>query len=73
MGLTWKVLMPLALANVVIVMTVLQFGFSRWWLLPLSLGLFAAAGLISVSVKRSELSRRIRAPHRSPAAAAASH
>ena len=33
MGLTWQVLIPLSLANVVIVMTVLQFGWNRWWLL----------------------------------------
>ena len=33
MGLAWKVLIPLSLANVVIVMTVLQFGWNRWWLL----------------------------------------
>ena len=38
MGLAWKVLIPLSLANVVIVMTVLQFGWNRWWLLVISLG-----------------------------------
>jgi NADH-quinone oxidoreductase subunit H len=64
MGLTWLVLIPLALANVVIVMTVLQFEFNRWWLLPLSLGLFALAGMISVNLKRTELSHRPRAPQR---------
>jgi NADH-quinone oxidoreductase subunit H len=65
MGLAWKVLIPVALANIVAVMTVLQFGWNRWWLLPISLGLFGAAGLVSVNTKRSEISRRIRAPHRS--------
>lgn len=64
MGLTWKVLIPLSLANVVVVMTVLQFGFSRWWLGPLSLGLFTLAGVISVNVTRSDLSHRVRAPQR---------
>ena len=32
MGLAWKVLIPLALVNVVFVMTVLQFGWNPWWL-----------------------------------------
>ena len=32
MGLAWKVLIPLSLVNVVIVMTVLQFGWNQWWL-----------------------------------------
>ena len=38
MELTWKVFIPLSLANIVAVMTVLQFGWNRWWLLPISLG-----------------------------------
>jgi NADH-quinone oxidoreductase subunit H len=46
MGLAWKVLIPLATANVLLVMCVLEFGFDRLWLLPLSIALFAAAGLI---------------------------
>uniref|UniRef100_A0A7C2P0W0 NADH-quinone oxidoreductase subunit H n=1 Tax=Schlesneria paludicola TaxID=360056 RepID=A0A7C2P0W0_9PLAN len=46
MGLAWKVLIPLATVNVVLVMCVLEFGLSRLWLFPLSLGLFAAAGLM---------------------------
>ncbi len=62
MGLAWKVLIPLALANVVCVMTVLQFGWSRWWLLPLSLGIFSLAGVISVNAKRVELRQRALAP-----------
>jgi NADH-quinone oxidoreductase subunit H len=62
MGLAWKVLIPLGLVNVLSVMTVRQFGWSRWWLLPLSLGLFAVAGLISVNAKRQEIRRRTRAP-----------
>jgi NADH-quinone oxidoreductase subunit H len=64
MGLTWKVLIPLSLANVVLVMTVLQFNYSRWWLLPGSLGLFALAGVISVNITRSDLKHRVRAPQR---------
>jgi NADH-quinone oxidoreductase subunit H len=46
MGLAWKVLIPLATLNVVLVMCVLEFGAPRWWLFPLSLGLFAAAGAL---------------------------
>lgn len=46
MGLAWKVLIPLATANVLLVMCVLEFGFDPLWLLPLSIGLFAGAGLI---------------------------
>jgi hypothetical protein len=60
MGLTWKVLLPLSLVNVVAVMTVRQFDWNRWWLLPMSVGLFAAAGIIGVNAKRSELARRPR-------------
>lgn len=61
MGLAWKVLIPLSLANVVAVMTVRQFEWNRWWLLPISLGLFAAAGVISVNAKRTEIQKRARA------------
>jgi NADH-quinone oxidoreductase subunit H len=46
MGLTWKVLLPLALVNVVCVIFVKQLGGSEWWLLPLSIGmLIVIAGL----------------------------
>ena len=48
MGLAWKVLIPLSTANVVAVMTVLQFGWSRWWLTLISGALFLAAGFIGV-------------------------
>jgi NADH-quinone oxidoreductase subunit H len=53
MGLAWKVLIPLALANVVCVMTVLQFNLNTWWLLPASLVLFVTAGLISTAAGRA--------------------
>ncbi len=46
MGLAWKVLIPLATVNVLLVMCVLEFEIDRFWLFPLSLGLFVAAGLI---------------------------
>jgi NADH-quinone oxidoreductase subunit H len=53
MGLAWKVLIPLSLANVLCVMFVLEFGLSRWWL-PLASALsFLAAGGISLAQPRS--------------------
>jgi NADH-quinone oxidoreductase subunit H len=61
MGLAWKVLIPLSLANVVIVMTVLQFGWNRWWLLVISIAMFLMAGVIGVNAKRAEIKRRPRA------------
>ncbi len=61
MGLAWKVLIPLSMANVVIVMTVLQFGWNRWWLLAASIGLFLMAGVMGVNAKRAEIRRRPRA------------
>jgi NADH-quinone oxidoreductase subunit H len=46
MGLTWKVLLPLALLNIFCVIFVKQFNQSEWLLLPLSIGtLFLVAGL----------------------------
>ena len=46
MGLAWKILIPLALANLVCVMVVKQIGWTPWLLLPISIALlFASAGL----------------------------
>jgi NADH-quinone oxidoreductase subunit H len=61
MGLAWKGLIPLSLANTVAVMFVLQFGWNRWWLLPISIGLVAVAGIIAVAAKQRDLNRRPRA------------
>lgn len=61
MGLAWKVLIPLGLINVFFVMTVRQFDMSRWWLLPLSIGIFVAVGVLGVKLKRAEWSQRSRA------------
>jgi NADH-quinone oxidoreductase subunit H len=61
MELTWKVFIPLSLANVVIVMTVLQFRWSHWWLPVLSLGLFILAGAIGAGAKRYDIRHRRRA------------
>jgi NADH-quinone oxidoreductase subunit H len=46
MGLAWKVLIPLALANLVAVVVILQCGLSPWWLLPISAAFLIAAGWI---------------------------
>ncbi len=51
MGLTWKVLIPLALLNLVAAMTVKQFGLSPWWLLGTSVALFVGAGWIATMVQ----------------------
>ncbi len=64
MGLSWKVLIPLGMFNVVSVMTILQFGWNRWLLLPISFILFGVAGAISVSAKQRELKNRPLAPQR---------
>jgi NADH-quinone oxidoreductase subunit H len=61
MELTWKVFIPLALANVVVVMTVLQLGIGRGWLLPISIGLFALSAVIAALAKRADIRRRRRA------------
>lgn len=61
MTLAWIVLIPLSLANIVAVMFVKQLGWDKWWLLPISLGLFAFAGILSVNAKREELRHRPRA------------
>lgn len=46
MSLAWKGLIPMATANVLIVMCVLEFNLPRIWLFPLSVALFVAVGLI---------------------------
>jgi NADH-quinone oxidoreductase subunit H len=61
MELTWKVFIPLSLANMIAVMFVRQFNWDRWLLFPISVGLFLIAGLISTTAKRVELNRRRRA------------
>ncbi len=48
MSLAWKVLIPLAMANVVATMFVRQFGWNTGWLALISILLFVLAGVISV-------------------------
>ena len=57
MELTWKVFIPLSLANMVAVMCVLQFrDWNRWLLLPISIGLFRwSRASLAVSAKRLEI------------------
>lgn len=47
MGLAWKVLIPLAAANVIIVTVVLEFSLPRWLLLPLSVLIFLMSSLLT--------------------------
>src|SRR3954465_5541058 len=61
MELTWKVFIPLTLANLVSVMIVRQFNWPWWPLLPISVGLFVVSGVMSTTAKRMEISRRRRA------------
>jgi len=61
MELTWKVFIPLSLANIVAVMTVLQFGINWYALLPISILLFALYGFFTVTAKQMEINRRRRA------------
>jgi NADH-quinone oxidoreductase subunit H len=61
MELTWKVFLPLSMANIVAVMTVLQFGINKYALLPISILLFALYGFFTVTSKQMEINRRRRA------------
>ena len=58
MELAWKVMIPLSLANLVMVMFCRHFDFSRWWLFVGSLGLFAAWGVISSGLRAAEVQAR---------------
>src|SRR3954466_10537692 len=61
MDLTWKVFIPLSLANLVAVMIVRQFNWPWWPLLPISVGLFVVSGVMATTAKRMEINRRRRA------------
>ena len=52
MGLAWKVMIPLALINLVCVMVVKQLDWPLIWLLPISLILLVAAAFLEVSWPR---------------------
>jgi NADH-quinone oxidoreductase subunit H len=54
MELAWRVMIPLSLANLLMVMFVKHFNASAWWLLPGSMLLFAAWGAISAALRDAE-------------------
>ncbi|WP_437193840.1 NADH-quinone oxidoreductase subunit NuoH [Planctomicrobium sp. SH527] len=64
MGLSWKVFIPLAMFNILAVMTVLQFNWDKRLLFPISLMLFGIAGAISVAAKQREIKGRPLAPQK---------
>jgi NADH-quinone oxidoreductase subunit H len=66
MGLAWKVLIPLALVNLVCVMVVKHIGWddSPWLLTVASIVLFAAAGWMTLYQKKSRTREQVsREPH----------
>ena len=66
MNLAWKVLIPLALGNVVAVMCIKQFGLSMWWATIANLLLFILAGIIGTLSSQKAMERGV---GRLPAAA----
>ena len=52
MGLAWKVLIPLALVNLVCVMVVKELGWTPWSLLPMSLVVLAATAVLTAKLPR---------------------
>src|SRR4051812_1742094 len=61
MELTWKVFIPLSLANMVAVMFVRQFEWNPYSLFAISFGLLVMWGILAASAKRAEINRRRRA------------
>jgi NADH-quinone oxidoreductase subunit H len=57
MGLAWKVMMPLTLVNFVMVLCIWQFrplgAYSHWLMLPISIAVFVAAAVVSLSLPRA--------------------
>ena len=52
MGLAWKVMMPLALVNLVAVLVIRQYHLSPWWLLPISLIILIGGTALSLRMPR---------------------
>ena len=73
MELAWRVMIPLSLANLLMVMFVKHFNASQWWLLPGSLLLFAAWGAISAALRDAEQRSRPGYVRRKPAAQTNAH
>lgn len=59
MGLAWKVLIPLCMANLVCVMIVKHLNATPWWLLLTSIGLFVGAGAIGVMMPVTSTRRAV--------------
>jgi hypothetical protein len=55
MALAWKRLIPLALANLVGVMIVMELDQSKWWLLAMSLALLAGMAWVAARPSEPEL------------------
>jgi len=49
MGLAWKILIPLALINLVMVMVVKEWNLCLWWLLPASLAVLFGSALFAAA------------------------
>lgn len=73
MELAWRVMIPLSLANLLMVMFVKHFNASQWWLLPGSLLLFAAWGAISAALRDAEQRSRPGYVRRKPSAHTNAH
>lgn len=61
MGLAWKVLIPLALANLIAVMFVVEFRISTWVLLPVSIGILVGAAAAAFALRSMNGPEPIRA------------
>ena len=59
MSLAWKVLIPMALLNLVAVMTVMEFHGSLWLLLPISIAILFGVSILSVSAPGSKVPKRM--------------
>jgi NADH-quinone oxidoreductase subunit H len=52
MGLNWKLMMPLALVNLVCVLIVKQLDLSMWWMLPVSVLVFLGSAWVTLQMPR---------------------
>lgn len=53
MGLAWKVMMPLALLNLVCVLVVKQLDINAWWLLPMTLFVLVVFAMVTLLMPRA--------------------
>jgi NADH-quinone oxidoreductase subunit H len=59
MGLAWKVMMPLALLNLIFVLIVKQLDWNHWWLLPISVAVLVGFGAVALLLPRPTYRRPI--------------